>query len=283
MRLVVAGLLLACAWLGGAQAAPQRVPAFEHVLVVVMENKDQASVLGSEQAPRFNSLAARYAVLSGYRGVVHPSLPNYLALVSGSTQGIQDDCTSCVVSARNLADTLERSGRSWKTYAEGLPRPGFTGAFSGRYAKKHDPFLYFSDVLAKPARRRRVVPLKQLARDLAANRLPSFSLVVPDLCHDMHDCSVSTGDAWLGGFLKPLLASPKLAHSVVFVVFDEPGEASAPTDKVPALALGPLVVPGSVSSNRTSHYGLLRTIEDAWRLPRLGKSAGARAITGIWR
>jgi hypothetical protein len=282
VRTVAAGLLLACAWLGGAQAAPQRVPAFEHVLVVVMENKDQASVLGSKQAPQFNSLAARYAVLSGYRGVAHPSLPNYLALVSGSTHGIHDDCTSCLVSARNLADTLERSGRSWKTYAEGLPRAGFTGPYAGRYAKKHDPFLYFRDVLASPARRRRVVPLKQLARDLAANRLPSFSLVVPDLCHDMHDCSVATGDAWLGRFLKPLLASPKLAQSVVFVVFDEPEGSSPATGKVPALALGPLVIPGSVSTARTSHYGLLRTIEDAWGLPRLGHSAGAPAIAGIW-
>ena len=283
MKRVVAGLLLACAWLGGAQAGRQRVPVFEHVVVVVMENKDQASVLGSKQAPHFNSLAGRYAVLSGYRGVVHPSLPNYLALVSGSTHGIQDDCTSCVVSARNLADTLERSGRSWKTYAEGLPRAGFTGPYSGRYAKKHDPFLYFRDVLASPARRRRVVPLRQLARDLSANRLPSFSLVVPDLCHDMHDCSVGTGDTWLGRFLKPLLASPRLAHSVVFVVFDEPSGASPATERVPALALGRLVVPGSVSAARTSHYGLLRTIEDAWGLPRLGHSAQVHPITGIWR
>jgi acid phosphatase len=282
VKLVVVGLLLACAWLGGAQAAQQRVPVFEHVLVIVLENKDQSEVLGSKQAPQFNSLAAHYAVLSGYRGVAHPSLPNYLALVSGSTHGSHDDCTTCFVAGRNLADTLESAGRSWKTYAEGLPSPGWTGPSRGRYAKKHNPFLYFSDVLAKPARRRRVVPLRQFSGDLRANRLPSFSLVVPDLCHDMHDCSVATGDRWLGGFLKPLLASPKLAHSVVFVVFDEPASL-VPTGKVPALALGPLVVPGSVSTARTSHYGLLRTIEDAWSLPRLGQSAGAHAIAGIWR
>ena len=282
MRLLVAGLLLACAWLGGAKAVPRPVPSFQHVLVVVMENKDKGQVVGNSEAPYFNSLATRYATLSNYRGVAHPSLPNYLALVSGSTHGIQDDCTACTVSGRNLADTLQRSHRSWKTYAEGLPRPGWTGPSSDRYAKKHDPFLYFRDVLASPARLRRVVPLRQLSRDLAANRLPSFSLIVPDLCHDMHDCSVATGDAWLKGFLRPLLTSPKLANSVVFVVFDEPNSA-APSGKVPALALGPLVVPGAVDADRTSHYGLLRTIEDAWGLPRLGQSARARAIAGIWR
>jgi acid phosphatase len=128
-----------------------------------------------------------------------------------------------------------------------------------------------------------VVPLKQLSADLAANRLPSFSLVVPNLCHDMHDCSVATGDAWLGGFVKPLLKSPRLAQSAIFVVFDEPPGYKPGTALVPALALGPLVVPGSTDADPTSHYGLLRTIEDAWGLPRLGHSAQARPITGIWR
>jgi hypothetical protein len=271
--------VLACAWLGGAQAAERRVPDFGHVLVVVLENKDQGQVLGSKQAPQFNSLAKRYAVLSGYRGIAHPSLPNYLALVSGSTHGIKVDCTACFVKSRNLADTLERAGRTWKTYAEDIPSAGWTGPYQGRYAKKHVPFLYFTDVLASPARRRHVVPLHQLSVDLRADRLPAFSLVVPNLCHDMHDCSVRAGDAWLGRFLKPLLGLP---DSVVFVVFDEPSTV-APTGKIPALALGPLVVPGSVSAARTSHYGLLRTIEDGWGLPRLGHSASTPAITGIWR
>ena len=283
MRLPIIGVLLGCAWLGGAQAVRRPVPAFQHVLVVVLENKSQSSVLGNPDAPRFNALGSRYAVLSNYRGLVHPSLPNYLALVSGSTHGIQDDCTDCTVSGHNLADTLERSHRSWKTYAEGLPRPGWTGPSSGRYAKKHNPFLYFRDILANPARRRRVVPLRQLLADLAGGRLPSFSLVVPDVCHDMHDCSVATGDAWLGAFLKPLLKSPKLAQSAIFVVFDEPTTSALATDAVPALALGPLVMPGAKDGDRISHYGLLRTIEDAWGLPRLGLSAHATPITGIWR
>jgi acid phosphatase len=275
-------VLAALALCPGAQSAAQKVPHFDHVVVVVLENKQRADVLGNADAPAFNAFARGGAVLSGYRGVTHPSLPNYLALVSGSTHGILSDCTDCVVRARSLADTLAAAGKSWKTYAEDLPYPGFTGGSSGRYAKKHDPFLYFRDVLASPARRRRVVPLKQLSRDLAASRLPSFSLVVPDLCHDMHDCSVATGDAWLKGFLRPLLKSPWLASSVVFVVFDEPASAAA-SGRVPALALGPLVLAGSVDADRTSHYGLLRTIEDAWGLPRLGHSAGAHPVTGIWR
>ena len=264
------------------QASRATIPRFKHVLVVVLENKNQTNMLGNSEAPNFNAYARRYAVLSNYGGVAHPSLPNYLALISGSTHGITSDCTTCVVSGKNLADTLARAHLSWKTYAEGLPRRGFTGGFSGRYAKKHVPFLYFRDVITNRSRLRRVVPFGQLWKDLAASRLPSFSLVVPDLCHDMHDCSVETGDTWLGGFLKPLVRSRKLADSAIFVVTDEP-EESDPAAPVPALALGPLVVPGAKYSGTTSHYGLLRTIEDAWGLPRLGHSAQAKPITGIWR
>jgi phosphatidylinositol-3-phosphatase len=278
---LAAFLAVACS---ESSATRQPIPKLEHVIVVVLENQNQGSVLGSDDAPHFNAYAKRYAVLSHYGGVAHPSLPNYLALVSGSTHGITTDCTTCLVSARNLADTLERAHLSWKTYAEGLPRPGFTGGWdtARRYAKKHVPFLYFRDVVSNPARLQRVVPLRQFSRDLAASALPSFSLIVPNLCHDMHDCPVETGDKWLGGFVSPLLRNPELSNSVIFVVTDEPSTAQA-TAAVPALALGPLVSSGSRYSRRTSHYGLLRTIEDAWGLPRLGHSAQVRPISGIWR
>ena len=196
-----------------------------------------------------------------------PACPNYLALVSGSTHGISDDCTSCVVGGASLADALTAAGRTWKTYAEGLPRAGFTGASAGEYAKKHNPFLYFRNVLARPSWLRRVVPYEQLARDVAARRLPDFALVIPNLCDDMHDCSVATGDTWLERNVVPVLSSPAFAGGVVFVVFDEGQSDAGGGGNVEALALGPTVVPGSVSHEPTSHYGLLRTIEQAWGLP----------------
>ena len=270
-------VLVALALCPGAQSAVPPVPQFDHVVVVVFENKARAEVLGNARAPAFNAFARGGAVLSGYRGVTHPSLPNYLALASGSTHGITSDCTSCTVGGRNLADTLEARGLSWKAYAEALPRPGWTGPYRGRYSRKHVPFLYFADVLARPARLARVVPLRQLSLDLAAKTLPALSFVTPDLCHDMHDCPVSTGDAWLRRFLPPLL---KLPGTVVFVTFDE---AYGRDPGVPALALGPLVRPGSTFRPRISHYGLLRTIEDGLGLPRLGFSARAGPVTGIWR
>ena len=218
----------------------------------ITEN-EESSIAGNPAAPTFNALARRYATLTQYDAVAHPSLPNYLALVSGSTQGISSDCTDCVVGARSLADTLAAAGKTWKTYAEGLPYPGFTGASDGRYAKKHDPFLYFRDVADSRARRDRVVPLTRLPRDLARHRLPDFSLVIPNLCGDMHDCSVATGDAWLKGHVVPLLRSPALRGGVVFVVFDEGTSDTGGGGRVDALALGPTVRRGSRFGKPTNH------------------------------
>jgi phosphatidylinositol-3-phosphatase len=289
LTIALAFVLTACGGASSGATVPTvappsvRIPDFTHVLVVVFENHEASEIAGNSDAPTFTALARRYASLTSYDAVGHPSLPNYLALVSGSTHGISSDCTECIVQARNLADTLAAAGKTWKTYAEDLPYPGFTGGSAGRYAKKHDPFLYFRDVVDSHARRNRVVPLPQLARDLARQRLPDFSLVVPNLCNDMHDCSVATGDAWLKSHVTPLLSSPELRDGVVFVVFDEGTSDTGGGGRIEALALGPTVQRGARFTKPTNHYGLLRTIEDAWKLPRLGHSRTGTPIGGIWK
>jgi phosphatidylinositol-3-phosphatase len=280
VRAALAAALLVLVALPGAARARGGVPAFTHVVVIVFENKERESVLPNPSAPTFSRLANEHATLTRYYGVTHPSLPNYLALVSGSTHGITSDCTTCLVGSRSLAGTLAAAHRTWKTYAEGLPRPGFTGASAGRYAKKHDPFLYFREVLARPAWRKRVVPLTALRTDLQRNHLPDFALVVPDLCHSMHDCPVASGDRWLASVVPPLLQLPETA---VFVVFDEGTSGERGGGHVPAFAAGTAVRPGVRYDAVTSHCGLLRTVEDAWSLPRLGCSARTPPITGIWR
>ena len=285
---VIAAVLVGCGsvatWKPPAKApASTRLPDFTHVVLVVFENHESDAIAGNSDAPTFNSLGSRYARITRYFAVAHPSLPNYLALVSGSTQGITSDCTDCVVGTRSLADTLTAAGKTWRAYAEGLPGSGFTGGSAGSYAKKHNPFLYFAAVAGSRAGRGHVVRFGRLGRDLAAHRLPDFSLIVPDLCHDMHDCSVATGDAWLKENIVPLATSPELRGGVVFVVFDEGTSDAGGGGQVEALALGPTLKPHSVFAKTTNHYGLLRTIEDAWHLPRLGLSAKATPIGGIWK
>jgi phosphatidylinositol-3-phosphatase len=281
MKPIACALLVVCALSAGrASSAVTPPPAFDHVVVIVFENKESSSVLGNRAAPTFNYYARRYAKLTRYYGITHPSLPNYIGLVSGSTQGITTDCTACVVDAKNLVDTIEATGRTWKTYAEGLPVAGYLGAGSGRYAKKHNPFAYFRDVAGDPSRRARLVPLSQLTVDVRAKALPDFSLVIPDLCHSMHDCSVSTGDAWLRKQAPTFLQLPK---TVVFVLFDEGSSNLGGGGHAVALALGKTVRAGSRFTGVTSQYGILRTIEQAWGLPLLGRSAHVAPITGIWK
>jgi acid phosphatase len=255
--------LIALVVVPSSPAARPAVPRLAHVVVVVFENRERGSVIGSSDAPTFTSLARRYADLTQYAGVAHPSLPNYLALVSGSTHGITDDCTSCSVAGPSIGTLLGRAHESWGGYAEGYPS-------SSRFAKKHMPFLYFAGGAAH------VHPLTALD----PRRLPSFALVAPDLCDDGHDCPTSAADAFLRRFVQPLLTVPR---TVVFVVFDEGTSDIGGGGRVAAIAAGTAVRPHSAYTAPTSHYGLLRTVEDALGLPHLGASARARPLTGIWR
>jgi acid phosphatase len=281
--------LLAFSLVGAESARTARVadrdavPRFEHVILVVFENHSERRILDYPGSP-FRRLADRNALLARYDAVAHPSLPNYLALVSGSTHGIHDDCTECVVGGPSLATTLAAHGLTWKMYVEHLDlyeRQGYplTGPEKGRL-----PFLYFRDLVDSGQAQRSTVPLEALYDDLATDRLPSFSLVIPDLCHDMHSCSIATGDAWMRGFLQ-LLRPGSLEGTAVFVVFDEArrSDTRGGGGRVPAIVAGPLVRPHTVSLEPLDHYSLLRTIEDAWGLPALGLSAFAHPITGIWR
>jgi hypothetical protein len=261
------------------------VPRLGKIVVIVFENRDSQEVVRSRAAPFFDELARRYAELTDYDAIDHPSLPNYLGLISGSTHGIENDCARCIVDAPNLVDELGAAGKSWKAYFEGLPRPGFTGLWGHRYSKAVNPFVHFRDIVSSPNRLAHVVPLTAFRDDLAEGNLPDFSFVAPNLCHDMHSCSVRTGDEWLRDFLPPLLGSPQLERGPVFIVFDEGrrDDIAGGGGLVPALVLGEPVRAGADSSKLPNHYSLLRTIEDAWSLPTLGYSAEAQPITGIWR
>jgi hypothetical protein len=265
-RLVPAIVALAStlALSGPSAAAPAvRPPALAHAVVIVFENHERDDIIGSGAAPTFDRLASTYAQATAYDAVAHPSLPNYLALVSGSTHGVTSDCTDCPQSGPTVGSQLSAKHRSWAAYAEGYPD-------SSAFAKKHVPFLYF------PGGARRVVPLQRFN----ARKLPAYSLVIPDLCHDMHDCSVSTGDRWLRSFISPLLTAKNTA---IFIVFDEGTTATGGGGNVALIVAGTAVRRHAVFTGITSHYGLLHTIEDSLGLSPLGLARSAPLLTGIWR
>ncbi len=286
MLLIVACLLAACK---GRPSIPAPIltavpffgpiPTFSHVWIITMENHESSDIIGSRAAPYINELASQYARAANYYGVRHPSLPNYIALTAGDTFTITSDCTTCYLGQGSIADQIEAAGRTWKAYLESMPRPCFVGNAAPLYLQKHDPFIYFDNIRSKPERCRNVVPLTQLEQDLAADTLPDYSWISPNMCNDMHDCSIGTGDAWLRQWVPRILASPAWQKDgVLFITFDE-GRTNAACGsaccglasggQVVTLLISPLVQPGFVSNVAYSHYSLLRTVEESWGLPLL--------------
>jgi hypothetical protein len=278
-----AALLTAC---GSSAVPPQTRPsASSHVVLMVLENKEQGAVVGSPDAPYLNSLVHSYASASRSYALTHPSLPNYLALVSGSTHGITSDCGTCRVSGPNLADQLEQAGLSWKAYEEGLPGSCFRGVTAAHYAKKHDPFAYWSSIDC-----RRRVSFSALDADLGHGQLPAFSFIAPDLCHDMHDCSVATGDRFLSQ-LVPRLLQGLGPHGYLVLTFDEGSTdaaccgGAARGGRIATVVAGLDVARGRSGGAVVDHYGVLRTIEDTFGLAHLGAAADRRSgsLRGLFR
>jgi phospholipase C len=235
-----------------------------HIVLILEENKPKSEILDTVHAPYINSLIKRSAFATNYFAITNPSLPNYIALTSGTTAGIDTDCTpaDCPAKVKNIADSLEHAGKSWKEYAETMPLACAT-ANQGRYAARHNPFVYYPDIARNKARcADHVVPFTQLADDLkAADSLPSFSFITPNLCNDMHDCPVFTGDAWLAKQVPKILKSPAFTthRSLLVIIWDE-GKKS--DNNIGAIFAGPAAKRGFVTDSKFTHYSLLRTIEN---------------------
>ena len=264
---------------GGPAVASAQRPGPSRVAVIVMENEEYGSVIGARSAPFISQLAGRYAVARAMYAIGHPSLPNYLALTGGSTFGIHSDCTSCSVDATSLVDQLQSSHISWRAYMEDLPHPCFTGASSGAYAKKHDPFAYYTRITHNPRQCRNIVGLGRLGADERAGALPRFIWITPNLCHDMHDCDVSTGDRFLATLVPSLLRSLG-PHGVLFLTWDEGSSDAgcchlASGGHIATIVAGPDARRGAQMASPTDHYSVLGTIEDMLGLPRLRGAACA--------
>ena len=256
---------------GGPCGTGARPPArYQHVVWVVMENHSADAALAG---PYVASLAKQCAVASDYRAITHPSLPNYIAMTSGATQGITDDAAP---DAHPLtAASIFSQAPSWRALQESMPS-GCLRADSGLYAVKHNPAAYYRGLADCP---RQDVPLVS-PPDLSA----AFTLITPNLCNDTHDCPTSTGDAWLAKLLPTLVATPeyRAGSTAIFVTWDE--DDGSRDNRVALLAVARGVVPGTRAGARFDHYSLLRTTEDMLGLPALGgaaSAAGMRSALGI--
>jgi hypothetical protein len=261
-----------------ALAQSSHIPSIDHIIVVEFENTDYKD---ASAQPTFASILKNGANLSNFFAETHPSQPNYLAMVGGETFGIKND-KNVTLDDRHLGDLIEEAGKTWKVYADGYPGNCFLGARSGRYARKHVPFLSFQNVQTSPSRCANIVEGQQIEADLADGTLPDFSLYIPDLSHDGHDTGVAFADKWLKDTFLPMLDNRLPRKTLVVFTFDE-GTLSGDNHIYTAF-YGEMVVKGSVYSQKVDHYGLLHTVEVGLGLGDLGKKdQSSSVITGIWK
>ena len=253
-----------------SQPPTAEASTFDRIVIIVEENKPRGEVVGNSSAPYINKLATTYAQATHYNAVTNPSLPNYIALTSGTTAGITNDCNppgpTCRANVLNIADRLEQAHKTWKMYAESMPGSCYSSN-KGDYAVKHNPFMYYPDITGHADRcTSHVVPFSQFTPDLnSAASLPDYVLISPNLCNDMHNCSVQTGDSWLARNVPQILNSAAFTqqHSLLVITWDE-GDNS--DNNVPTIFAGPAAKSGYVSDRYYSHYSLLHTIENNWHL-----------------
>lgn len=300
MKRLAATLALGVALAIGATAAFAGGPGgnradlknFQHVWVVMMENTGAHQLIGNPNAPWINHAIATYGSASSYFGVTHPSQPNYIAITSGSTQGVTGD-GDVTIDVPNIVDQLEAHGKTWRDYQQSYSlcaTPLQSTCGDQLYERKHNPFVSYLDVQTNPARMANVVDLSQLQTDLASGNVADYNFIAPDQCHDMHgrstagDCNygnvqglISTGDTFLRDLVGEITSSSSwTGNSVIFVTWDESeypfGDVNGCCTAIPG---GGHVVTIAISHSdhqpRSSdvaynHYSLLATIQDGWKL-----------------
>jgi phospholipase C len=253
----------------------------KHIVIVILENKNADD---ARSQPFMGWLANDGAYLAQYYAITHPSQPNYIAMVSGSTEGVPGDSNV----------TLDRPhiGRfvTWKTYAENYPESGcHTEKQIGRYVRKHNPFISFADV-ADHEPCRNIVPFPHFADDFKSGNLPQLSLIIPNLDDDAHDKPIGFADDWLKATFNPLMADPNLwTDTLLVVTFDEDAKllktVGGDGNRVYMAFWGGTVAPHTVIQDVSyDHYDLLRTIEEVFHVtPFAAGDAAAHPIGGIWK
>jgi phosphatidylinositol-3-phosphatase len=253
------------------------VPTPAHVVIVVEENRSQTNIIGNKSAPYINQLAASGAMMAQSFAEVHPSEPNYYALFAGDTLVKDNVCPVNAGNTPNLGSQLLAAGYTFVGFAESLPAAGSTECKAGKYARKHVPWVSFSNIPASYSLPFSAFPGPGNPQSYAS--LPTVAFVTPNLDDDMHDGSIAQGDAWLYHNLSQYAEWAKANNSLLILTWDEDDNTSR--NQIPTVIYGANVRPGTYSEP-ISHYNVLSTLEQMYGLPKLGYANRAPAITDIW-
>jgi hypothetical protein len=256
------------------------LPRPDHLVIVIEENHSFQEIYNSASAPLINSLVPEGALFTQSFAVEHPSEPNYLDLFSGSNQGVRDDSCPHSFSTANLGAQLFAAALSFGGYSEDLPAVGSTVCTSGNYARKHNPWVNFNTAPnAVPPSANKPFAGNWPTTATGFAELPTVSIVVPNLVNDMHDGSISQGDAWFWSNLSGYYQWAKTHNSLLILTFDE--DDSSASNQIFTLFVGPMVKPG-LYADRIDHFNVLRTTEDMYGLGHAGAAATATPITVAW-
>ena len=276
-------------------ACGSKPPRPDHVIIVMEENHGYDEVVNSPNAPFITALANQGALFTDAHGVTHPSQPNYLAIYSGSTQGVDGD--KCLenetpYTTPNLGAALVSKGFTFKGFAQTMPSAGYldceylkstlTGAFL--YARKHCPWVNWQGDQSNDIDSSLSQPMTSFPKDF--NKLPTVAIVVPDMDHDMHNigapgdaAAIQRGDQWLKENLSGYVQWAKTHNSLLIVTFDE--DDFKTVNHVPTIFTGAMIKPGKYDQH-INHYSVLHTIEGMYDLP-VEDTANAQKISGIWK
>ena len=265
------------------------IPAFAHIYLIIMENKEYGGIVGSKAAAYENGLIARYGLATNMYAETHPSEPNYIAMTSGGLQGVRSD-GHYDLSVPSVFDQIEAAGHTWRVYAQdyagGCSTASVAGGFvdgpglAGQYARKHNPAISYRSISRNPTRCANITHLAGFNPAAA-----DFEMIVPNIFNDMHTSSCATcsaiaaGDRFLRAFAPSIINSPSFADSVLFITWDEGGTSRGGGGHIATIAISPGMTPGSRYAGPANHYSLLRTIEDAWGMPYLGQAATTTPLT----
>jgi len=294
----VAALLIGCRGLLNLSAVPAPKspdkPVTNRVILVVSENQKYNAIIGNPRAPYLNSLATKYGVAANYFANTHPSIGDYFMLTTGEI--ISNDLVfQGIVQEDNIVRDLGQNSMDWRAYLQSVPGAGYLGDRAYPYAKTHNPFAYFADIVAFPQQAVKMVDTSTLDADVDADTLPAFVYITPDQLHNMHDCAsgipktctnddkIADGDTWLQQTLDPIINSPSFAahNTLLLITWDESFDKDFENGggHVPFIVVSPDVKPGYVSNTFFQHQSALRLIEERLGLPvDLGSAVGAPSM-----
>jgi len=251
---------------------PSVASLVKHVTIIIMENHGYGEIIGNAEAPYINSLAKSSALFTNSYAISHPSEPNYLALYSGSTQGLTGDDCPTNFPGPSLGGELIGAHKTIRGYMEDLPSVGSTVCANEDYARKHNPLADFSDTPTQSS-----VPYVQISADMASNAYPTVAFIAPNLRDDMHDGTIAMGDQWLAANVPAILAFDATHKGLLILTWDEDDKRSG--NQIATIAAGPMVIPGRYNQ-QINHYSVLRTVTNLFSLPVLN---GAAPINGVLR